>query len=145
LYLTTLYDLLDRRPLIDAPEEPKPVGRPVHAWNRVSERDLPLPGPDRASLGERVVQHRARRDDRASGAQRRREVDDRQAAGPALRPTEGQILVDGRDIREYDPIEYRQQIGMMFQDYVMYQLSAGRTSGWETSSTSTTLRRSHTR
>ena len=39
-------------------------------------------------------------------------------------PSEGRITIDGRDIREYDPKELRQQLGMMFQDYAEYQLSA---------------------
>src|SRR6185437_15911372 len=39
-------------------------------------------------------------------------------------PTEGRILVDGYDIREFDPAEYRQQIAIMLQDYATYQLTA---------------------
>ena len=32
-------------------------------------------------------------------------------------PTEGAILIDGIDIRELDPIELRQKIGVIFQDF----------------------------
>ncbi len=39
-------------------------------------------------------------------------------------PTEGQILVDGVDLRRYDPIEWQQKIGVIFQDFVRYNLSA---------------------
>src|SRR5690606_14478594 len=39
-------------------------------------------------------------------------------------PDEGQILVNGVDIRDYDPVELREQIGVMFQDYATYQFSA---------------------
>ena len=35
-------------------------------------------------------------------------------------PDEGQILVNGRDIREYDLDALREQIGVIFQDYVTY-------------------------
>jgi ATP-binding cassette subfamily B protein len=38
-------------------------------------------------------------------------------------PTEGQILLDGVDLREYDLDELRKRIGVIFQDFVKYQLS----------------------
>ena len=42
---------------------------------------------------------------------------------------EGQILINGRDIRDYDLDALRQKIGVIFQDYVTYYLSAGRNIG----------------
>ncbi|HLJ33085.1 MAG TPA: ABC transporter ATP-binding protein, partial [Ktedonobacteraceae bacterium] len=38
-------------------------------------------------------------------------------------PTEGQILWDGTDIREFDPTELRQHLGAIFQDFAHYDLS----------------------
>ena len=38
-------------------------------------------------------------------------------------PTEGRILLDGVDLREYDPEALRSQIGIIFQDYLRYQMS----------------------
>jgi ATP-binding cassette subfamily B protein len=35
-------------------------------------------------------------------------------------PTEGRILLDGRDIREYDIQSFRRAIGVIFQDFVCY-------------------------
>ncbi len=40
-------------------------------------------------------------------------------------PTEGRILLDGHDLREYDPAELRQEIGVIFQDFVRFQMTAG--------------------
>ncbi len=40
-------------------------------------------------------------------------------------PNEGRILLDGHDLREYDPAELRQEIGVIFQDFVRFQLPAG--------------------
>jgi ATP-binding cassette subfamily B protein len=37
-------------------------------------------------------------------------------------PTEGRILLDGHDLREYDLKELRMQIGVIFQDYLRYQM-----------------------
>ncbi|MFL5811030.1 MAG: ABC transporter ATP-binding protein [Flavisolibacter sp.] len=39
-------------------------------------------------------------------------------------PTEGRILLDGYDLREYDLSELRTQTGVIFQDYLRYQMSA---------------------
>lgn len=38
-------------------------------------------------------------------------------------PVEGQILLDGVDLREYDPEALRLHIGIIFQDYLRYQMS----------------------
>ncbi len=38
-------------------------------------------------------------------------------------PTEGRILLDGYDLREYDIAELRLQIGIIFQDFTHYQMS----------------------
>jgi ATP-binding cassette subfamily B protein len=38
-------------------------------------------------------------------------------------PTEGQILLDGINLREYDLDELRIQIGVIFQDFIRYQMS----------------------
>jgi ATP-binding cassette subfamily B protein len=40
-------------------------------------------------------------------------------------PTEGRILLDGIDLREYDPADLRREIGVIFQDFVRFQMSAG--------------------
>ena len=38
-------------------------------------------------------------------------------------PTEGRILLDDHDLKEYDPAELRLHIGIIFQDYIRYQMS----------------------
>lgn len=44
-------------------------------------------------------------------------------------PTEGQILWDGIDIREFEPTELRQRIGTIFQDFMRYDLTVGENIG----------------
>ncbi len=39
-------------------------------------------------------------------------------------PTEGRILVDGIDIREFDLKDLRDNIGIIFQDYIRFQMKA---------------------
>ncbi|MFD2932976.1 ABC transporter ATP-binding protein [Spirosoma flavum] len=40
-------------------------------------------------------------------------------------PAEGRILLDGYDLREYDLMELRHNIGVIFQDYTRFKMSAG--------------------
>lgn len=40
-------------------------------------------------------------------------------------PDEGRILLDGHDLREYDLFQLRANIGVIFQDFVRFHLSAG--------------------
>jgi ATP-binding cassette subfamily B protein len=44
--------------------------------------------------------------------------------------TEGKILIDGVDIRELDPLDLRQRIGVIFQDFVRYHLAAQENIGF---------------
>lgn len=45
-------------------------------------------------------------------------------------PTEGQILLDGVDLREYDIDDLRLRIGVIFQDFVRYMMTAGENIGF---------------
>ncbi|HME63030.1 MAG TPA: ABC transporter ATP-binding protein [Candidatus Binatia bacterium] len=45
-------------------------------------------------------------------------------------PTEGVILFEGIDIRDLDPLELRQRIGVIFQDFVRYHLPASENIGF---------------
>jgi ATP-binding cassette, subfamily B, bacterial len=39
-------------------------------------------------------------------------------------PSEGRILLDGYDLREYDLAALRKNVGVIFQDYIRYQMTA---------------------
>jgi len=45
-------------------------------------------------------------------------------------PTEGVLLFDGIDVRDVDPLELRQKIGVIFQDFVRYHLPARENIGF---------------
>jgi ATP-binding cassette subfamily B protein len=44
-------------------------------------------------------------------------------------PSTGRVLLDGLDLREWDPHELRRRIGAIFQDFVRYQLLVGENIG----------------
>jgi len=45
-------------------------------------------------------------------------------------PSEGQILLDGRDLRDYDLEDLRKRIGVIFQDFVRYMMTARENIGF---------------
>jgi ATP-binding cassette subfamily B protein len=45
-------------------------------------------------------------------------------------PLEGEILLDGVDLRDYDLRDLRQRIGVIFQDFVRYHLAAAENVGF---------------
>ncbi len=45
-------------------------------------------------------------------------------------PNEGQILLDGVDLRQYDPQDLQRHIGVIFQDFVHYHFSAAENVGF---------------
>ncbi|MAL04136.1 MAG: ABC transporter permease [Arenimonas sp.] len=44
-------------------------------------------------------------------------------------PDQGRILLDGRDLREWDEITLRQRVGVIFQDFARYQMRVGENIG----------------
>src|SRR5688572_24901077 len=45
------------------------------------------------------------------------------------KPTYGRVLLDGRDLQEWDPEVLRRRVGVIFQDFVRYQLMVGENIG----------------
>jgi len=124
VYLGSLYELLEVKPRVVAPEHPIPVPQPVQGLIEFDHVTFGYEGSDRTVLrdvsftitpGETVA------------------IVGRNGAGKTTLfkllcrlydPTSGRVLIDGHDIRDYDPNEIRQAIGVMLQDYVTYQSTA---------------------
>ena len=129
LYLSTLYDLLERPPRISAPAHPIPVRRPFTSGIEFRNVTYRYPGRDELALddvsfsiapGETVALVGR------NGAGKSTIV---KLLGRLYDPESGEILIDGQNLRDYDPVELRRQFGIMFQDYATYQLSAGENIG----------------
>ena len=124
LYLNTLFDLLAFEPKIRAPENPVPVSR--HFARGIEFRNVSYRYPGRDEPALRDVSFTIAPGETIA-------LVGRNGAGKTTivklltrlyDPDEGQILLDGVDIREYDPTDLRREIGVIFQDYVTYFLSA---------------------
>ncbi|MGI8484919.1 MAG: ABC transporter ATP-binding protein, partial [Thermomicrobiales bacterium] len=129
LYLSTYYELLDKEPQISAPATPAPIRHPFRQGVEFRDVSYQYPGREEYALrnlsftidpGETVALVGR------NGAGKSTIV---KLLGRLYDPTEGQILIDGRDIREYDPAELRHEFGVMFQDYAAYQFSAAENIG----------------
>jgi ATP-binding cassette subfamily B protein len=124
LYLTTLFELLDVRPQIDAPPHPAEIRRPFQEGIEFRNVTYTYEGHDRPAL-EDVSFTIARGETVAivghNGAGKTTLV---KLLARLYDPQSGQVLIDGRDARGYDPVELRGEFGVLFQDYVSYQLSA---------------------
>ncbi|MDQ3226257.1 MAG: ABC transporter ATP-binding protein/permease [Chloroflexota bacterium] len=129
LYLSTLYELLEREQKIRAPEHPAPVRRPFQEGIEFRNVSYQYPGREEKALDDvsftidpgQTVALVGR-----NGAGKSTVV---KLLGRLYDPDEGVILIDGRDVREYDPVALRREFGVMFQDYAAYQVSAGENIG----------------
>src|SRR6266508_3208533 len=124
LYLTTLFELLDFKPLVRAPDEPKPIRHPMHEGIEFRNVTYAYEGKDEPALDD--VSFTIQRGETIAivghnGAGKTTLV---KLLARLYDPQQGQVLIDGRDVREYDPDELRGEFGVLFQDYVSYQFSA---------------------
>jgi ATP-binding cassette, subfamily B, bacterial len=129
LYLSTLYELLEREPKITAPEHPAPVRRPFRQGIEFRNVSYQYPGRDEPALQDVSFTIEPGQTVALVGRNGAGKSTIVKLLGRLYDPDAGQILIDGRDVREYDPVELRREFGVMFQDYAAYQVSAGENIG----------------
>ena len=122
LYLSTLYDLLDRHPQISAPDNPTPVRVPFERGIEFRNVTFTYPGRSTPALDNVSFQIDLGETIAVVGRNGAGKSTIVKLLGRLYDPQEGQVFIDGVDVREYEPGELRKQFGMMFQDYAMYQL-----------------------
>jgi ATP-binding cassette, subfamily B, bacterial len=129
LYLNNLVELMAKQPSMPVPAEPKPVPQPLRGEIRFENVTFAYPGAEKPALTDVSFTIKAGETLAVVG---------RNGAGKTTLfklicrlydPLEGRILIDGVDIREFEPTELRRQIGAMFQDYVDYQATASENIG----------------
>jgi ATP-binding cassette, subfamily B, bacterial len=129
LYLDTLYRFLGTEPRIVAPPQPRRLPSTVEGHIEFDSVTFTYPGAETPALDGVSFEIRPGETVAVVG---------RNGAGKSTLfkllcrlydPTGGRILLDGVDIREFDPVELRAQISAMFQDYVTYQGTAAENIG----------------
>jgi ATP-binding cassette subfamily B protein len=129
LYLDNLYKLLATEPAVVAPPRPRPLPNPVRGHVAFEDVTFSYPGADSVALNGVSFEIEPGQTTAVVG---------RNGAGKSTLfkllcrlydPNSGRILLDGIDIREFDPDALRRHISAMFQDYVTYQASASENIG----------------
>jgi ATP-binding cassette subfamily B protein len=137
LFLRDLFEFLEMQPRTASPEDPVPFPDPVREGFAFEDVGFRYPDSERWAL--RGVSFRLGRGERIAlvgenGAGKTTLV---KLLTRLYDPTEGRILLDGQDLRAYDIEELRQAVGVIFQDFVRYDMAAreniavGRIDAWE--------------
>jgi ATP-binding cassette subfamily B protein len=122
LYLKDLFDFFETRPTITSREGAPHAPRPVRVGFEFENVGFRYPESDAWAL--RGVSFHLRPGERialvgGNGAGKTTLV---KLLARLYDPSEGRILLDGRDLREYDLASVRASVGVIFQDFVRYDL-----------------------
>ena len=129
LYLNNLIELMAIQPSLPVAEKPVAVPQPLRGEIRFEHVTFVYPGAETQALTD--VSFTVKPGETLA-------VVGRNGAGKTTLfklicrlydPSEGRILIDGIDLRDFEPDDLRRQIGAMFQDYVDYQATAAENIG----------------
>ncbi|HZS75399.1 MAG TPA: ABC transporter ATP-binding protein [Ktedonobacteraceae bacterium] len=130
LFVNTLFEFLDYKPVIVSPPNPQPlVPRSEGKGLKIEFRNVSFtyPGKDPetgAALKNVSFTIEAGESIALVGRNGAGKTTMVKLLTRLYDPDEGEILVGGRNIKEYDLKELRSEIGVIFQDYVTYYLAA---------------------
>ena len=122
LFLANVYKFLDLKPGVTAPEKPLPC--PARITQGVAFRDVGFayPGSSRMVLDEVNLSVAPGQVVALVGENGSGKTTLMKLLCRLYDPDSGRVTVDGVDIRQFDPVQWRQQISVILQDYVQYQL-----------------------
>jgi ATP-binding cassette subfamily B protein len=127
LYLSTLYEYLEE------PVEPSTgtavSGPDPEAGVQFENVEFRYPGSDRVAVTAINLQIRRGESLALVGENGSGKTTLIKLLTRLYRPTFGRILLDGRDLQEWDETVLRRRIGVIFQDFVRYQLMVGENVG----------------
>ena len=124
LYLDDLYSFFEIEPEIVSPPDPKPFPVPIREGFVFEDVGFRYPGAERWAVRNLSVHLRAGEVLALVGENGAGKTTLVKLLARLYDPDEGRILLDGVDLREYDLDVLRSQVGVIFQDFVRYHLSA---------------------
>lgn len=130
LFLTTLEEFMAVEPEITAPPDPEPVPDPIRQGIVFEDVSFHYPGSSRPLLAGIDLEIRPGEVIALVGANGAGKTTIVKLLCRLYDPDEGAVTVDGIDLRDVDPNEYRQRIGVVFQDYAKYGLPAADNIGF---------------
>jgi ATP-binding cassette, subfamily B, bacterial len=125
LYLNDLFSFFETRPEILSPANARPFPQPVRQGFVFEEVGFIYPGADRWAVRHLSFTLRAGEVVALVGENGAGKTTLVKLLTRLYDPDEGRILLDGHDLREYDLEELRGSMGVIFQDFVRYNFSAG--------------------
>jgi ATP-binding cassette subfamily B protein len=122
IYLKDLFDFLEMKPSITAPPGARLVPQPIREGFVFEDVGFRYPGSERWAV--RHVSFSLRPGERVAfvGENGAGKTTLTKLVARLYDPTEGRILLDGIDLREYDLASVRRAIGVIFQDFVRYDM-----------------------
>ena len=124
LYLTDLFEFFEMKALIVSPASPLPFPSPLRSGIQFEDVGFQYPGSGRWAVrhlsfvlqpGEKLA---------LVGENGAGKTTLAKLLARLYEPTEGRILIDGKDLREYDVQDLRNAIGVIFQDFVRFNFTA---------------------
>jgi ATP-binding cassette subfamily B protein len=120
LYLSDLFTFFDVRPSVVSKPGAGPVPRPIRAGFRFEHVGFRYPGSDRWAVRDLTFDLRPLERIALVGENGAGKTTLVKLLARLYDPDEGRILLDGVDLRDYDLNSLRQNIGIIFQDFVRY-------------------------
>ena len=124
LYLQDLFDFFEIEPAIRTPEAPRPFPEPMQDGLTFEHVSFRYPGTERWVLEDLSFTLRPGETLALVGENGAGKTTITKLMARLYDPTEGRILLDGHDLREYDPEAVRRNLGVIFQDFVRYHMTA---------------------
>jgi ATP-binding cassette subfamily B protein len=125
LYLGDLFSFFDTRPEILSPANPVPFPRPIRDGFVFEDVGFQYPGAERWAVRHLSFNLKAGEVIALVGENGAGKTTLVKLLTRLYDPDEGRILLDGRDLREYDLNDLRGSMGVIFQDFVRYNFTAG--------------------
>ncbi len=129
LYLDDLFSFFAIEPEIRSRPDALPVPRPIRAGFVFENVGFRYPDAERWAVRHLDFQLRAGEVIALVGENGAGKTTLVKLLARLYDPDEGRILLDGRDLRDYDLDDLRANMGVIFQDFVRYHLSAGENIG----------------
>jgi ATP-binding cassette subfamily B protein len=124
LYLDDLFSFFEIEPEIHSPENPRPFPAPIRHGFTFENVGFRYPGAERWAVRDLNFTLQAGEVLALVGENGAGKTTLVKLLARLYDPDAGRILLDGHDLREYDLDALRANIGVIFQDFVRYYLSA---------------------